>query len=420
MSDEQSARAGPGQLSASALRDLEANIRKFYVYRFIENLYLWLPIWVLYLQRQRGLSLGQIAALDAPFWLVSVLAEVPTGAFADRFGRRTSLVLGNLLLGGSFLVFGLASSYAVILASYIIWAIGMAFQSGADLALLYDDLVALGRAAEYPKAAGRSFGITAAASIVALLAGAKLAELTQLNVPVLASAGACVLAAAVAWRLRESPHLLTAQRPRLLTTVRLGLSEAWREPRLRYMLGFTAALRAASMAPVLFVQPFLAHYGVPVGRYGLLQTPARLASIVAALYAYRLITRLSERRLILATPLWACLCFLLLAAWGNAWAFIAFPLFALGFAASNPLLSDYLNRHTRPDQRATVLSVGQLVGSIILIGLEPGLGAIAQAAGLQAAFLATAAFVALTTLATLGPWALLSSESAQSEPAARA
>ena len=79
---------GPGQLSAAARRDLEANIRKFYVYRFLENLYLWLPIWVVYLQQQRGLSLAQIGALDAPFWLVSVLAEVPTGAFADRYGRR--------------------------------------------------------------------------------------------------------------------------------------------------------------------------------------------------------------------------------------------------------------------------------------------------------------------------------------------
>jgi len=205
-------------------------------------------------------------------------------------------------------------------------------------------------------------------------------------------------------------------RPRLLTTVRLGLAEAWREPRLRYMLGFTAALRAASMAPVLFVQPFLAHYGVAVGRYGLLQTPARLASIVAALVAYRLIARLSERRLILATPLWACVCFILLAAWGNAWAFVAFPLFALGFAAANPLLSDYLNRHAHPDQRATVLSVGQLVSSVILIGLEPALGVIAQRAGLQAVFLAAAVFVALTTLVTLGPWSLLAAEPAAPAP----
>src|SRR5579883_2689737 len=127
-------------MAAGARAGLEANLRRFYAYRFLANLLLWLPIWVLYLQRERGLSLAQITALDAPFWLISLLAQVPTGAFADRFGRRTALVVGALILAAAYLVFGIASSYPIILASYALWAIGMAFGQGADLALLYDDL----------------------------------------------------------------------------------------------------------------------------------------------------------------------------------------------------------------------------------------------------------------------------------------
>ncbi|HZU76596.1 MAG TPA: hypothetical protein VFA70_07515, partial [Dehalococcoidia bacterium] len=63
---------------------IDANVRRLYLYCFLVNLQLWLPTWVLYLQRERGLSLGQITALDAPFWLIVVLSQVPTGAFADR------------------------------------------------------------------------------------------------------------------------------------------------------------------------------------------------------------------------------------------------------------------------------------------------------------------------------------------------
>src|SRR5947209_6654215 len=139
---------------AAALR---ANVRRFYLYRFLVNLQLWLPIWVLYLQRQRGLTLGQVAALDAPFWLVNVLAQIPTGAFADRFGRKPSLVVGCVVLAGAYAVFGLASSFPLLLLSYLLWAVGLSFQSGADLALLYDNLAELDRTDEYARIAGRAF-----------------------------------------------------------------------------------------------------------------------------------------------------------------------------------------------------------------------------------------------------------------------
>jgi len=396
-------------------RDLEANIRTFYIYRFLSNLQLWLPIWVLYLQQERHLTLGQVTALDAPFWLVVVVAEVPTGAFADRYGRRTSLVVGSVVLAAAYTVFGLADSYPLLLASYGLWAIGMTFGNGADMALLYDNLAALGHEDDYARVAGRAYGLLSVAAVVALLVGATLADATRLDVPVLASAAITLVCAGVALRLKEPPHRRDA-RPGIWRTARAGAAEAWREPHLRYMLAFSAALTAVAMVPILLVQPYLAHYGAPVGSFGLLQAPARLGAIAAALYAYRLSNRIGERRFILALPLWIGACFLVLAAWDNAFAFVVFPMLALGLSAANPVLSDYLNRHTLAARRATVLSIGQLFGSLLMIGLEPALGAIGQAAGLQAAFLASLGFVAAITAATVVPWALLGA-SRQREPA---
>lgn len=383
---------------------LEANVRWFYLYRFLANLTLWLPIWVLYLQRERGLSLGQISALDAPFWLVVVLAQVPTGAFADRFGRRQALIAGNAILALAYLVFGLASTYAVILASYVVWATGMAFRSGADLAFLYDTLSALDRLDEYPRAAGRSFSLTAAAAIVALLGGAWLADVTRLDVPVVATAGISLLCVAVTFLLYEPPHLRGAA-PSLLGAVRRGAHVAWREPRLRYVIGFAAAVRAASFVPVLFTQPFLAHFGAPVSSYGLLQTPARLGAIVAALWSYRLVRRLGEELALPALALWLCGWLIVLAVWDDPLAFAAFPLLALGFSGADPVFSTYLNRYIPAAERATVLSLGELLASLVLVGLEPGLGSLAQAFGLRAAFLGGLLFVAALSALTLLPWA---------------
>jgi len=401
-----------------AIPELEANIRRFYAYRFLSNLVLWLPIWVLYLQRERGLSLAQITALDAPFWLISLVAQVPTGAFADRYGRRTALVVGGLILAVAYLVFGLASSYPIILASYVLWAVGMAFGQGADLALLYDDLASHGREGEYPRLAGRAFACTAAAAIVSLAVGAPLAAATRLDVPILVTAGLSLVTAAVALRLREPAHHPGVRRPGVWESMRRGTAEAWREPHLRWMLLFSSALRVSELAPIIFVQPFLARHGVSVAQIGVWQIPARIGSIAAALYAYRLVRRVRERRFLLAAPWLFCACFLLLGVWDNLIAFVAFPLFAMASAGIDPTISDYINRHTAAAQRATVLSLGQLLGSLVLAGLEPGLGAIAQASGLTAAFLTTALFIGAASALTLLPWALLPRGRSEAEPLA--
>lgn len=399
-----SASTGP---TVTAAQRLGANLRRFYAYRFLANLLLWLPIWVLYLQRERGLSLAQITALDAPFWLISLLAQVPTGAFADRYGRRIALVVGGLILAVAYLVFGLASSFPILLASYALWGVGMAFTQGADLALLYDQVAGLGRESDYPRLAGRAFACTAAAAIVSLAVGAPLAALTRLDVPILITAGLSLLSVAVAWRLDEPRHHAGARRPGVLEAMRRGTQEAWREPHLRYMLLFSSAVRVSELAPVVFVQPFLMRHGVAVAEVGVWQIPARVGSVAAALYAYRLVRRVKERRFLLAAPWLVCACFVLLGTVDNLIAFVAFPLFAVASAAVDPTVSDYINRHTEAAQRATVLSLGQLLGSVVLVALEPGLGAIAQQAGLPAAFLATALFIGATSLLTLGPWALL-------------
>jgi MFS family permease len=383
--------------------DFKTNLRWFYAFRFLASLQLWLPIWVLYLQRDRGLTIGQITALDAPFWLIILLAQVPTGAFADRFGRRAALMAGGVIYAAAMLAFGLATSYPFILAAYALWGVAMSFQSGADLAFLYDTLAAAGHGGDYQRAAGRAYGVSAAAGVVALLTGAQLAELTDLNVPILASVGICLLSAGAAWRLREPPRMRRSG-DNLLRIVRIGSGVAWRNARLRYMLGLSAVVQAASFVPVIFAQPYLAQYDVPVGDYGVLQTPARLCSVVAALYAYRMARRLGQRRTLMALPVWLVGSMLLLAGLRSPLAFVAFPLMQLALSGANPLLSDYLNSYVPAEQRATILSLGQLLTAMLMVGFEPLLGVVAQHQGIGAAFGVAALLVSSGVVLTLLPW----------------
>src|SRR5437764_4338863 len=111
---------------------LASAVPRYYAYNFFISLQLWISIWVVYLQEERGLSLTQITVLDAPFWLVMVLSEVPTGALADRWGRRLALLVGGLCYAAALFLFGVAESYPLLVLSYLVWSFSMTLASGAD------------------------------------------------------------------------------------------------------------------------------------------------------------------------------------------------------------------------------------------------------------------------------------------------
>ena len=136
----------------------QGNIPKFFIYRVLYNCMLFMPVWVIFMQDKFGLSLTEVTLNDSAFWLTMALTEVPTGAVADTWGRKQSQVIGMIIATGSILMFALAPVYPLVLLANSLWAIGITFISGADLALFYDTLRELGREEalpEIPRAAYR-------------------------------------------------------------------------------------------------------------------------------------------------------------------------------------------------------------------------------------------------------------------------
>src|SRR5262245_35559576 len=111
--------------SPALQRRLRANLRLFVAFRALTMFMVLGPIWVVYLQEDRGLSLGQVTAMEGPFWLALVLLEVPTGVVADRFGRRVSLLAGAFVNFAAIALFAVAHSYPILFASYMLWAAGL-------------------------------------------------------------------------------------------------------------------------------------------------------------------------------------------------------------------------------------------------------------------------------------------------------
>jgi MFS transporter, DHA3 family, tetracycline resistance protein len=123
------------------LKLINRNIRLFYVLEAILACLggIILPVYVVYF-RHYDISLFQVALLAAVFEATVLLFEIPTGLFADRYGRKLSTSVGFLLFGVSALVFFLWRGFAGFLVAEIIFGIAETFISGALEALTVDSL----------------------------------------------------------------------------------------------------------------------------------------------------------------------------------------------------------------------------------------------------------------------------------------
>jgi len=370
---------------------LQRNIHRFMLFRALTFLFLLSPIWVVYLQEERGLSLAQVTAMEGPFWLAMVAFEVPTGIVADRFGRRTSLLLGCVVNFVAIFIFAVAHNYPLLFASYIIWAIGLTLLSGADSAFFFDTLKALGREDEYQRLWGRVWALQIVASGVGILAGPPLAAITSLQVAIMANGFIFLVAALVGLTLVEPP---LREAPRgIWDNTRTAARITWHSRPVRAMMAFTAVIVASAFATDVFVQPFLRQHEVDLALFGPLLLPGRLLSVAGALFAYRITSHLGLRRSAIFLVALTLSPLLLLSTIDHIGVFAAFPLLGGAAGMVNPVMSDYVNRRIPSAQRATVMSFSSLCFSLVLASMVPIAGA-AGSHDLRLAFAVVGGFLA--------------------------
>ncbi|SMC03478.1 Major Facilitator Superfamily protein [Sulfobacillus thermosulfidooxidans DSM 9293] len=127
-------------------------------------------LWILYLVHCHW-SLFQIGMAEAGFHLVSLLSDVPTGAFADRFGRRQSLVLGLLIWTTAPVMTFVFAPLSVVFGVFSIslGALSWTFIGGADQALLYG--LTQSQPLSYARIYGRLTALSLSATAIAITAG---------------------------------------------------------------------------------------------------------------------------------------------------------------------------------------------------------------------------------------------------------
>ena len=369
---------------------LKSNIWKLYVMQGIRGFMVMMPTIVLFFQ-ENGLSMVEIFLLQTLFSVAIVVVEIPSGYFADRFGRRRSIILGSVLAFLSLVIYSFATDFWGFLAAETLLGIGFAFTSGADSALLYDSLVETGGRDTYKRREGWSLSISNFSETIASVLGGYLALIT-LRTPVIVEAFALFFLIPVAYSLYEARKHIPAAESVAWTMRKTIIHTLHTNAALRWIIVLYALIFSSGLVMVWFRQPYLQEANVPLVYFGYIWAALMLSVALSSLLSEYVEKTLGRRRTMLVVLGFMTAGYFILGI-DTVWWFVpAMLLFCIGRGLWEPVIKDYVQVHAPSEVRATVLSIKSFAARSLFAILGPFAGWLADIYTLQFALIASGIF----------------------------
>jgi MFS family permease len=382
----------------------ERNIWKYYFFVFFKNLTLILPIYMLFFL-ENGLSLTQAMFLFTAMSVIGLILEIPSGVFADLYGRKLSLMFGAIILFIGCFIRAAATNFIGFLIAICTASIGFAFISGADNAFLYDSLKEIKKEHLFKKIAGTSFFLNTGAMAVGAFIGGLLTVygLRTVHYAMLIPMGALIF---VSLTLKEPKLYKKVIKSNYLQHLRGGLIFSFTNKKVRNLILFSGFMIGLMMTSHQLFQPYMKDMGIDMINFGWIYLIFLGIAAVSAKSAYLIESRLGEKKSIIIIPIILTLQFLLMSQFSFylAFLFIFFGEFTWGF--TSPIIGHYINEHVESYQRATVLSINAMSELVIWAVFAPFIGWVADLWSLQTAFLALGIIVAIIAVIILSGWRL--------------
>ena len=371
---------------------MEKNLRKFYWYRLTKFSLFHIAILVLFYQ-ERGLSFSQIMILQSVYYFAKVLSEVPTGALADRVGRKKALILGSFSHSFAYLLIFFSHSLFLFVLGEILAGIAMSFAYGADSALAYDTLKGLGKSDQYQRVEGNANSMRHLGFAIFAPLGGLLATV-NLSLPYLASSIGIFLSGLIALTLVEPPlgkrggeESIGKARKKSYHEIQKSLDLLMGNKRILWFVLFFSVIFLATRLGFWTYQPYMKLVGLPISLFGIVFAAFHLFSALVSRQADRLERLLKEKLMLFMMPVLVVVSFVLLSRFLVLWAISFILIQQVTTALHEPVLKTYINRRTPSEVRATMLSVQHMAGNAAFAIFAPFLGSLVDRFRLENALL---------------------------------
>lgn len=364
---------------------VKRNVFALYLVKVAKWMNLVMPVIVLF-YKSNGMTMQDIFELQAVYSFTLMFFEIPTGFFADRLGRRTSILSGSFLGVIGYIIYSSSSGFYEFVVAEVALGIAQSLVSGADSALLYDTLLAGRLSAKYTRLEGRVSSIGNFAEAAAGILGGFLAVIS-LRTPFIFQAAVAAIAIPAAFSLSEPPVTASHSRIKFKDLGAIVRQTLFTNRKLRWNTIFSAVTGACTLTMAWFAQPLFIQAGLKVNWFGVIWAVLNISVGVAALYAWKIEKRLG--------PVWTVLIITFVLT-GSYIGISLLPvtagfglllIFYLVRGLATPTLRNYINCITTSDVRATVLSVRNFLIRLLFVVMGPFFGKVTDLYGLRTALL---------------------------------
>lgn len=346
------------------------NIYMLYIYIFFAQLFFDRALWVIYLG-DKGMTFGEIGLLEAFLHLAIVLCEVPTGMVADLYGRKVSLLLGNLfsLLYGLLML--ISGTFSMFTLAFLSMGVMITFYSGAEQAFAYDTLKNEGREKDYTKVFGNMTALSLLSLSLAKFLGGFMAEIGWEWVY-----GSMIVTHVLAlfplFFLKEPPREKTEDiggrwYTQWVHQFKLGL-KVWKENPIIHKPVFLFVMASAVMVIIVFYgQEYFIQLGYSSVVVGAVFTVEGLLGVAMAKIAYKVEERFAFFN-ILYYGFGLFILFFVLFIFSSAWAILlSFLFLAQLLSLFEPIFSSFVQNLLKSHVRSTFFSMISLIESFVIM-----------------------------------------------------
>lgn len=348
-----------------------------------------------------GVPLYQAVIAQSVYSAVVLFMEVPTGLIADKFGRKTSVVLGYIMGALGLLVFVVSPTVIGLYLVQLVRATGSALISGASEALLYEaskeeglnytkqSSIVLSNGIAGLCVAGIISGIVYArydeASFVPLLWATIATQLIavvlalSLKVKDIYERGSVVKKELKMWEMLISLMTLMRKNKTIFAFTMVGLLTVCNEYFLYGSYG-----------------PYFKEFGVSNFWVGAAFSLGLFANFFLQRNVYKIERYLTFEKAFVLIKLGTILGYFGLAIVTQSTFLVVVLISTIGvFNIERPIVSDIVNQELDRSVRATVLSGMSLMSRFSKMGLTIILGVIIAGSSLQASYVAMGVFVSV-------------------------
>ena len=374
-------------VNLQTVSSIKSNIWKLYILKGLE--FAWFPIPVIIIFYENSdLSFEQSLLLKTILSLSIFIFEIPSGYFADIFGRKACLVSGGLIWTLGLLFYCFQTGFSAFAIAEILSGLAASLISGANTALGFDSLVKMNQEQNYRHVEGRLGAIAGVAEAICGLVGGLVAA-RNLVYPFYLQTICIFLYFLIALTLVE-PNLHQSSinpsqaidRREIWQAIRFSLLE---NKKVKWLILFSANFGIATFLAVWLSQADMQSRGLAVSSFGFAWAAFHFILSFASFKATSIENILGTKKVFLGLVILLGLSYIFLGLINQVWGIIFIALIYFSRGVHSPLTLNLINQNLPSSIRATVLSINSFMFRLGFVAIAPVVGWITDTYNLDTA-----------------------------------